>query len=117
MLKKAASRNPTFGLRSTNATRASCDRGRLYDSQMKFLSNAYTNPNTNLKTPTPGILTLNDHHDDFESFSAPVFRDFIRNYFLSDSKTFGLLDTSFKKLKCVHLKQYKMSICVFWFLY
>src|SRR6218665_3727856 len=42
-----------------------------------------------------GILTLNDRHDAFERFYAPVFCDFIRNYFLSDSKTFGLLDTSF----------------------
>src|SRR6218665_254843 len=41
--------------------RASCDRGRLHDSEMKFLSNAYTNPNTNPKTLTAGILTLNAH--------------------------------------------------------
>src|SRR6218665_983230 len=81
--------------------RASCDRGRLYDSEMKFLSNAYTNPNTNPKTLTTGILTLNDCHDAFESFNTPVFYDFIRNYFLSDSETFGLLDTSLKYI-CLH---------------
>jgi len=66
----------------------------IYYSEMKFLSNAYTNPNTNPKTLTAGILTLNDRHDAFESFCAPVFCDFIRNYFLSDSETFGLLNTS-----------------------
>src|SRR6218665_1304259 len=61
---------------------------------MKFLSKTYTNPNTNPKTLTAGILTLNNRHGAFESFCAPVFCDFIRNYFLSDSETFGLLDTS-----------------------
>ena len=78
-------------------TRASCDRGRLYDSEIEFLSKAYTNPNTNPKTLTEGILTLNDRHGAFASFCAPVFCDFIWNYFLSDSETFGLLDTSFLK--------------------
>ena len=62
---------------------------------MKFMSNAYTNHNTNPKILTAGILTLNDRHDAFESFCAPVFGDFIRNYFLSDSETVGFLDTSF----------------------
>src|SRR6218665_2849527 len=73
-------------------TRALCDRGRLYDSEIKFLSNAYTNPNTNPKTITSGILTLNDRHDDFESFCAPVFVTlygtiFFRTPKLSDSET------------------------------
>ena len=65
------------------------------NSEIKFLSKAYTNPNTNPKTLTAGILTLNNRHGAFESFCALVFCDFIRNYFLSDSETFGLLDTSF----------------------
>src|SRR6218665_3870357 len=60
------------------------------------MSKAHTNPNTNPKTLMAGILTLNDRHGAFESFCAPVFCDFLRNYFLSDSKTFGLLDTSFE---------------------
>ena len=69
------------------------------DSEIKFLSEAYTNPNTNPKTLTAGILTLNDRHGAFESFCATVFCDFIRNYLLSDSETFGLLDTSIKKMR------------------
>src|SRR6218665_2386063 len=66
--------------------RASCDRGRLHDSEMKFLSNAYTNPNTNPKTLTAGILTLNDRHDAFESFYAPVFCDFYGTTFFRTPK-------------------------------
>src|SRR6218665_2829434 len=65
-------------------TRASCDCGRLQigdvTREVEFLSNDYTNPNTNPKTPTTFALTLADHHDAFESFSAPVFCDFVRNY-------------------------------------
>ena len=69
-------RNPTFGLRSSNAIEP--ERHVIaegYDSEMKFLFNAYTNPNTNPKILMACILTLNDRHDDFESFSAPVFCD------------------------------------------
>src|SRR6218665_2253686 len=44
--------------------------------EVQFLSNDYTNP-TILSTLA---LTLADHHDAFESFSAPVFCDFVRNY-------------------------------------
>ena len=40
----------------------------------------YTNPNTNTKTLTTLTLTPTDPHDAFESFSAPVFCDFLRNY-------------------------------------
>ena len=63
---------------------------------MKFLFNAYTytNPNTNPRTLTADILTINDRHNDFESFCALVFCDFIRNYFLLEFESFGLLDTS-----------------------
>jgi len=32
---------------------------------MKFLSNAYTNPNTNPKILIAGIMTLNDRHGAF----------------------------------------------------
>ena len=60
------------------------------DSEMKFLSNDYINPNTNPKTLTTLTLTLTDPHDASESFCAPVFCDFIRNYF---QESFGLLDT------------------------
>src|SRR6218665_3915123 len=48
---------------------------------MKFLSNDYTNPNTNPRTLTTLTLTLTDPHNAFESWCAPVFCDFIRNYF------------------------------------
>jgi len=48
--------------------------------EVEFLSNDYTNPNTNPKTLMTLALTLADHHGDFESFCAPVFCDFIRNY-------------------------------------
>ena len=47
-------------------TRASCDRRRLYDSEIKFLSKAYTNP----KTLTAGIQTLNDRHGAFVTVRA-----------------------------------------------
>jgi len=49
------------------------------DSEMKFLSNDYTNPNANPKTLT---ITLTVLHNAFESFCAPLFCDFIQNYFL-----------------------------------
>jgi len=62
------------------------------DSEMKFPSNDYTNPNTNPKALTTLTLTLTDPHGAFESFCVPVFCDFIWNYFLG---TFGLLDTSY----------------------
>ena len=65
-------------------TRASCDCGRLQigdvTREVEFLSNDYTNPNTNPKTLTTLALTLTDHHDALESFCAPVFCDFVRNY-------------------------------------
>src|SRR6218665_1739528 len=54
-----------------------CDLTRSYNF-FKFLSNDYTNPNTNPKTLTAGILTYPD--DAIESFCAPAFCDFIRNY-------------------------------------
>ena len=44
------------------------------------MSNDYTNPNTNPNTLTTLALTLTNHHDAFESFCAPVFCDFVRNY-------------------------------------
>src|SRR6218665_997284 len=50
----------------------------------KFLSNDYTNSNTNPKTLTAGILTLTYPDDAFESFCAPAFCDFIRNYSPTD---------------------------------
>jgi len=49
---------------------------------MKFLSNDYTNPNTNPKTLTTLTLTLTDPHNAFESFCAPIFGNYMRNYFL-----------------------------------
>ena len=48
--------------------------------EVEFLSNDRTNPDTNNKTLTKLALTLTDHHDAFESFCAPVFCDFVRNY-------------------------------------
>ena len=50
--------------------RASCDCARLQignvTREVEFLSNDYTNPNTNTKTLTTLALTLADHHDAFE---------------------------------------------------
>jgi len=51
-----------------------------------------TNTNPNPKTLKAGILTLNDRHDAFESFCAPVVCVFMRNYSGSDIVT---LVTSF----------------------
>jgi len=48
----------------------------------KFLSNDYTNPNTNPRTLTALNLTLTDPHGAFESFCAPILCDFIRNYYV-----------------------------------
>ena len=50
------------------------------DSDVKFLPNDYTNPNTNPNTLMTLSVTLTDPHDAFESFYTPVFCDFIRNY-------------------------------------
>jgi len=65
-------------------TRASCDCGRLQTAdvtrEVKFLSNDYTNANSNPKTLTTLALTLADPHDTFDSFCASVFCDFVRNY-------------------------------------
>src|SRR6218665_2604930 len=65
-------------------TRASCGCGRLQigdvTQEVEFLCNDYTNPNTNPKTLTTLALTLTGQHDAFESFCAPVFYDFARNY-------------------------------------
>ena len=65
-------------------TRASCDCGRLQigdvTREVEFLSNEYTNPNANPKTLTTLALALADHHDAFESFCAPGFCYFVRNY-------------------------------------
>src|SRR6218665_850164 len=49
-------------------------------SEVKFLSNDYTNPNTNTKTLTTLSLALTNPHDDFESLCAPVLCNFVRNY-------------------------------------
>src|SRR6218665_2008702 len=59
-----------------------CGRLPIGDAarEVTFLSNDYTNPNTNPKTFTTLILTLTDPHCAFESFCAPAFFDFIRNY-------------------------------------
>src|SRR6218665_2018472 len=43
--------------------------------KLNFCLKAYTNPNTNPKTLTASILTLNDRQGD-ESFCAPVFCDY-----------------------------------------
>jgi len=51
------------------------------DSEVKFLSNDYTNPNTIPRTLKTLTLTLTDPHDAFESFCAPVVCDFIWNPF------------------------------------
>jgi len=48
--------------------------------EVEFLSNDYTNPNANPKTLTTLALALADHHDAFESFCAPGFCYFVRNY-------------------------------------
>src|SRR6218665_882306 len=48
--------------------------------EVKFLSNDYTNNNTDPKTLLMLILTLTDPHDAFESFCEPAFCDFVRNY-------------------------------------
>jgi len=66
---------------------------------VEFLSNDYTNPNTNPKTLTTLALTLADHHDDFESFCAPVFCDFVRNYSCTVD---GAVVTSYKLIKNTH---------------
>jgi len=50
------------------------------DSEVKFLSNDYTNPNTNPKTIATLTLTVTDPHEDFESACERIFCDFIWNY-------------------------------------
>src|SRR6218665_3375037 len=81
-------------------SRASCDCGRLQighvTRELEFLSNDYTNPNTNPKTFTMLALTLAEHHDAFESFCAPVFCDFVRNYSCTVD---GAVVTSFFKIQ------------------
>jgi len=61
-----------------------CDCGRLEVGdvihEVKFLSNDYTNPNTNLKNLTTLTLTLTNPLGDIESFCEPVFCDFVHNY-------------------------------------
>jgi len=53
-------------------TRALCDCGMLQNGdvtrEVKFVSNDYSNPNTNPKILTTLALTLTDPHDAFESF-------------------------------------------------
>jgi len=57
----------------------SCDCGRLQiddvTREVEFLSNDYTNPNTNHKTLTTLALILADHHD--------AFKAFVRRYFVT----------------------------------
>ena len=53
--------------------------------EVEYLSNDYTNPNTNPKPLTTLALTLADHDNAFESFCAPVFCDFVRNYSCTSS--------------------------------
>jgi len=60
----------------------------LCDSEVKFLSDDYTNPNTNPTTLTTLALTLTDPLDAFESFCVLLFCDFIRNYFLETPRHF-----------------------------
>jgi len=51
--------------------------------EVKFLSNDYINPITNPKTLTMLTFTgftLTDPHGAFESFCAPAFCGFVRNY-------------------------------------
>src|SRR6218665_2499317 len=68
----------------SNWTRASCDCGRLQigevTREVEFLSNNYTNPDTNPKTLTTLALTLADHYDAFDISCVPAFCDFVRNY-------------------------------------
>ena len=64
--------------------------------KVEFLSNDYTNPNTNPKTLTTLALTLADHHDAFESFCARVFWDFVRNYSCTVD---GAVVTSIKSMR------------------
>src|SRR6218665_1900756 len=82
-------------------TRASCDCRRLQigdvTQEVKFLSNDYTNPNTNPKTLMTLILALTDSHDAFESLCAPVFCDFVRNYSGTDN---GAIVTSYHRSNC-----------------
>src|SRR6218665_3896650 len=77
-------------------TRASCDCGRLpigdVTREVKFLSSKYTNPDTNPRTLTTLTPTLTDPHGAFESFCAPIFCDFKRNYYMSE---LGHIDTSY----------------------
>src|SRR6218665_651305 len=81
-------------------TKASCDCGRLQigdaTREVEFLSNDYTNPYTKSKNFTTLSLTLAEHHDAFESFCAPVFCDFVRNY---SSTVDGAVVTSCSILK------------------
>ena len=58
------------------------------DPESTFLSNDYTNPNTNPKTLTTLTLTLTDPRDAFECFCAPIFCDLIWNYFLDSESHF-----------------------------
>jgi len=83
-------------------TRTSCYCRRLQigdvTREVEFLSNDYTNPNTNPKTLTTLVLTLADHHDAFESFYVSIFCDFVRNYSCTID---GAVDTSKLDL-CLH---------------
>src|SRR6218665_2978486 len=76
-------------------TRVSCDCGRLQiddvTREVKFLSNDYTNPNTNPEILTTLTLTLAAPHGAFESFCVLVFCDFVRNY---SCNVDGAIDTS-----------------------
>jgi len=65
--------------------------------EVKFLSNDYTNYNTNPKTLTTLTLTLTDPKGAFESFCVPVFCDFVRNYSCTVD---GAIDTSIRETAC-----------------
>src|SRR6218665_758693 len=93
----AVSRSPTFGLRSSYAIGP--ERHVIAEGYMTLKLNCCLKPTLTL------ILTLRPSRRvfcpyaiacfAFESFCAPVFFDFTRNFFPSDSATFGHLAASF----------------------
>ena len=61
-------------------TRASCDCGRLQIGDVTWEVKCMFTDYTNHNTLTTLALTLTDPHGAFESFCAPAFCDFVRNY-------------------------------------